>query len=79
MSKKRTLIILGILIAIIPFLGFPREFREVLTVILGLIVSILAFLLKRKLEMMPVQSNTFTQNGGVPPQGNSGVSGTVPK
>lgn len=75
MSKKRALIILGIAVAVIPFLGFPREFREVLTVILGLVISIVAFLLRRKFETLPVQSNTFTQNGGAPVE-NSGVSGT---
>lgn len=72
MTKKRTLIILGLLIALVPFLGLPREFREVLTVILGLIVSTLAFLLKRKLTQEEKGAENLPPNissSGIPTNG----------
>lgn len=66
MTKKRALIILGVFIAIVPFLGIPREFREVLTVLAGLTVAVLAFLLKRRLQAEAMRNDTFVQNGPTP-------------
>ncbi len=65
MSKKRTIIILGLFVALVPFLGLPREFRETLIVLAGLVIATLAFLLKRKLvsEVAETKNDTFSQNG----------------
>ena len=65
MTKKRTIIILGILVALLPSLGFPKGMRDTLLVLIGLAIAIIGFLLKRKIERvaMSAQNDTFTQNG----------------
>ena len=65
MTKKRAIIALGLLVALMPFLGFPREVRETITVFSGLVIAALAFLLKRKLvaEEVSNQNGAFAQNG----------------
>lgn len=65
MSKKRTIIILGLIVALLPFSGIPRDVRESLSALAGLIIAILAFLLKRKIERMAMdaRNDTFSQNG----------------
>ena len=64
MTKKRTIIILGVLVALLPFLGFPKGLRDMLLVLAGLAIAIIGFLLKRKIEKvaMSAQNDTFTQN-----------------
>ncbi len=44
MRKERTLLFLGIWVAILPFLGFPNTWRSVLFVITGLSLTYLAYL-----------------------------------
>ncbi len=65
MTKKRTIIVLGIFVALLPFLGFPREAREILSVLAGLSIAVIAFLLKRRIEQvaMSARNETFAQNG----------------
>lgn len=65
MSKKRMIIVLGLVVALLPFLGFPREIREALSVLAGLAIATVAFLLKRKVEQVApsVKNDTFVQNG----------------
>ena len=65
MSKKRMIIILGLVVAFLPFLGVPRSVREGFSTLVGIMIAILAFLLKRKpySENVEIKSNTFTQNG----------------
>ena len=58
MRKERTLLILGIVIAFLPFLGFPNSWREVLFVMIGLSIIYLAYLfyLERKARL-PKETN----------------------
>lgn len=51
--------------ALLPFSGIPRDVRESLSALAGLIIAILAFLLKRKIERMAMdaKNDTFSQNG----------------
>jgi hypothetical protein len=44
MRKERALFIIGIWIAILPQLGFPESFREVLFIITGVSIFYLAYL-----------------------------------
>ncbi len=66
MKKQRTLLILGIFIALLPFTGFPNSWRKTFFVLAGLSVSYIAYLLYReKTNMqgkMHNKSNTYTDN-----------------
>lgn len=44
MSKHTTMIFLGILVAVIPVLGFPSWFRTTVMIISGLTIAVLAYL-----------------------------------
>lgn len=48
MSKEMTLIVLGLLTAVLPFLGFPGSWRTVLFVLMGLAVAVIGFLLRAR-------------------------------
>jgi hypothetical protein len=49
MNKDLTIIILGILVALLPFLGFPRSLETAIFVASGLSIAVFALLLRRKL------------------------------
>ena len=52
MKKKKVIIILGVLILIIPLLGIPHSWKNVLTVILALIVIGTAFSVNSSYESL---------------------------
>jgi hypothetical protein len=66
MRKEKTLLIIGIWVAILPFLGFPNTFRKILFVLTGLALMYLAYLFyleyKARLLKMSNQSKTFVDN-----------------
>ena len=47
MPKNKIILVLGIFIAIVPFLGFPSGFRTFLVIISGLGVSTLSYMIAR--------------------------------
>lgn len=65
MSKKRTIIILGLMVALLPVLGIPRIFSEWLSALTGLAIAAIAFFLHRKTtdEAKVEKNDTFSQNG----------------
>lgn len=70
MSKQRWLFILGIWVALLPFLGFPRTWKNLLFVITGLGLIYLSYLLRKEREGVAPQakpkeekSDTYTDNG----------------
>lgn len=48
MSKEVSVIILGLLVAVAPYLGLPGSWRSVLLVIIGLGLAALGFFLRRE-------------------------------
>ena len=48
MSKIHTIIVSGLVVALLPYLGFPQSFRNFLFVFLGLFVSFLAYRILRE-------------------------------
>jgi len=66
MKKQRTIFILGIITAIMPFLGFPNSWRKLFFVLLGLSISYFAYLLymekKGVVSIKQDRSNTYTDN-----------------
>lgn len=70
MSKDPVILILGIVIAIVPFLGFPGSFETAIFVFSGITIAVLAFMLRRDmaegLHCEPFvegkKTDTFSQN-----------------
>ncbi len=65
MSKKRTIILLGILTAILPLTGFPGAWRSFFTFVFGVAISALAFIAYRsgeRSEPLEKKENSFTEN-----------------
>ena len=50
MSKRTTIITLGIFVAIVPFLGFPGTAKTIFFVIAGLAFAIIGYLLETECE-----------------------------
>lgn len=74
MRKEKTLFVIGIWVAILPFLGFPNSFRRVLFLITGLALMYLAYLyyieVRVRLLKNTNHSRTFVDNmGGVENKG----------
>ncbi len=68
MGKKLWLLVLGLGVAVVPFLGLPGSWKSFLTVALGLAVAILAFLDRqeeiRRDSLKPREgSGVFVENG----------------
>lgn len=68
MRKERTLLVIGLLVAILPFLGFPNNWRRLLFVLLGVALVYLAYLFykqaKARLAINSNHSKTFVDNIG---------------
>ena len=69
MIKISTIFALGIFIAIIPYTGFPIEWKNILYVISGLTVAVLSFLIRKELEEVirhlhtqVIKTDTFSES-----------------
>jgi len=69
MIKISTIFALGIFIALIPFSGFPIEWKNTLYIISGLLVTVLSVLIRRELEEVikhsytdVVKTDTFSES-----------------
>lgn len=65
MAKERTIFILGIVLAFLPFSGFPTLWKKILISLIGLIFSYLAYLLykdKKKLGTAAKKTETYAEN-----------------
>jgi len=69
MRKERTLLILGIWVAVLPYLGFPNNWRKVLFLLTGLALVFLAYLFYKQAKARQVindnHSKTFVDNIGI--------------
>ena len=48
MSKAGAIVVLGFLVAFLPFTGFPTGFETVIAVLLGLLIMVLGFLVRQE-------------------------------
>lgn len=66
MRKEKTLFIVGIWVMVLPFLGFPNFWRQILLFITGLSLTYLAYLfyieVKTRLVKDVNQSKSFIDN-----------------
>lgn len=59
-TKHRTLFLIGLLITLIPLLGFPSVYETVAIALLGLLVSFIAFLLAREKRLGLTQASSVS-------------------
>jgi len=68
MRKEKTLLIIGLWVALLSFLGFPSNWRKILFLITGLAIMYLAYLfyleVKARLSKDINHSKTFVDNIG---------------
>lgn len=72
-TKNRILLLLGILVTFVPFLGFPSSWENIFQVILGLLVAVMAFLYARDKHVQnisevvkdEIKTDVYSQNGFV--------------
>ncbi|MEI6660138.1 MAG: hypothetical protein WCK91_01805 [bacterium] len=67
MRKERSLLIIGIWVAILPFLGFPSSWRSFMFIITGLALVYLSYMFYQEYRArMPkdADNKTFTDNIG---------------
>jgi len=68
MRKEKTLFVIGLWVVILPFLGFPNNWRKILFLITGLAIMYLAYLFylefKVRLSKNISHSKTFVDNMG---------------
>lgn len=66
MRKEKTLLIIGVWVMILPFLGFTSTWRQALFLITGLAIIYLAYLFyleyKRRMRKEISRSKTFIDN-----------------
>ena len=62
MSKQRAIFLLGIWVAILPFLGFPNFWRKMLFIITGLLLVYVSYTLKRKTIRRRAETAPFKDN-----------------
>lgn len=68
MTKDVGILVLGLLIAVMPFLGFTSNIETIIFVVSGLTVAVLAFLIRGE-EVLPKnnierKTDMFVENGG---------------
>ena len=57
MEKKRNMLIaLGVLVALVPHLGFPNSLKGILGTILGLVVIVIAYMLGKSHRNLPAKA-----------------------
>lgn len=65
MAKNNLIIIFGIIIALLPFLGFPQKIKTVLFVLVGLLISFIAYRIGRQVTANGNKQNYFKNNSDI--------------
>jgi asparagine N-glycosylation enzyme membrane subunit Stt3 len=71
MSKEVLIILLGLLIALMPYLGFPGSWKNVLSIVIGIAIAGLGFVVrqeriwKEREEIPERREDSFVENGGI--------------
>ncbi|MFA6520278.1 MAG: hypothetical protein WCT44_01570 [Candidatus Paceibacterota bacterium] len=59
MKKARTLLILGIWVAIIPYTGFPYSWKDILTTLSGLALAYFSYTIYKEHKIKELQDRPF--------------------
>ena len=63
MTKDVGILVLGLLVAAMPFLGFPGGTERIIFVVSGLVIALLAFFIRGELGGSQEKTDSFVQNG----------------
>jgi len=69
MKEVKTIIALGIGVALVPFLGFPSSWKTVIFLLLGVSITVAAsrlFLIGRNFEVLEESEHTSFQQSAIP-------------
>ena len=65
-TKETAILVLGLLVALLPFLGFPRSWKTIFFVFSGLAIALLAFLIRegwgRGSSRMERRTDVYVEN-----------------
>lgn len=64
MNKNKIILILAVILALMPFLGFPSSWKDFFYVITGLLIIMLS-LMKKRTELKKNSSEISTEEFGV--------------
>ena len=64
MTKDVGILVLGLLVAAMPFLGFPSSMEQIVFVVSGLVIAVLAFFIRGELGTGEKETESYVQNGG---------------
>lgn len=78
MSKSTAILLLGLLVALVPFLGIPPSWDPYLLVPAGLLIAVLGFVLRQRMADVRARRpapDVFTENGAprTPSDGSHGT------
>ena len=59
MYKTRVVLALGTWLAVLPYLGFPYSWKDILTTITGLVLIVVSYLLYKDYEAKESKEETF--------------------
>ncbi len=69
MIKISTIFVLGILVVLVQYTGFPLDWKNFLYIIFGLSITVLSFLIRKELDKVvkhlhtePVKSESYSEN-----------------
>ena len=64
MTKDVGILILGLLTAAMPYLGFPTNYENIIFVVVGLSIAVLAFLIRGDMSLFKIErsGDTFTDS-----------------
>lgn len=63
MNKSKILLVLGIWVGILPYLGFPSFFKNILFSLSGLALIYLAYILNKEIKIKKKVFDSFSENG----------------
>lgn len=66
MSKRQTLMVLGIWVIILPFLGFPGTWKSILFCATGLVIATIAYALRPETRVSPASNITYAEHKNEP-------------
>ena len=62
MTKDVGILVLGLIVAAMPFLGFPSNIEQFILIVSGLLIAVLAFFIRGELGTGREKTESYVQN-----------------